>query len=239
MKKLQVTVSKILGTCTSTPPMEKGDFFTVDNGDIRVPAGRFVCAWALQNILPLLPAKERKIAERRKDDWMWRVHHVQCPDPAGRVVFRIEKVRDRKAVNAETNADPSARGKAASRSISVPAAEILAAKTAGGDPRAARETGAGASPHRVTGPIRPLRIVVDEVRGTCTSGHKPGDAFFLDGCRLTIPRGGHFCLYAVQAVLPFVAAKARRLEAGDWLADEFRFICPDPAGNVILRVELL
>jgi len=81
--------------------------------------------------------------------------------------------------------------------------------------------------------------VVEEVRGKCTSGLKKGDYFRLDGGRLSLPPGGHFCLYALQAVLPFVAAKQRRLEDGDWLKDEDRFICPDPAGNVVLRVERL
>ncbi len=37
----------------------------------------------------------------------------------------------------------------------------------------------------------------------------------------------------------FIAAKQRRLEKGDWLERDDRFICPDPAGNVILRIEIL
>jgi uncharacterized repeat protein (TIGR04076 family) len=217
MNKLKISVTKIVGECTSTPPMEKGDWFTVDNGDIRIPAGRFVCAWALQNILPLVPAKERKIAESRKADWMWRVHHVQCPDPKGRVVFKIEKLRPGAGGGEETGSG----------------ARIAAAGVKG--------TGAFPPPAAAAcaWSARPLRVVVDEVRGTCTSGHKRGDGFLLEGCRLTIPAGGHFCLYAVQAVLPFVAAKARKLEDGDWLKEEDRFICPDPAGNVILRIQAL
>ncbi len=206
MNKLRITVTKVLGECTSTPPMAIGDSFTVDNGDIRIPAGSFVCAWALQNILPLVPAKERKIGERRTDDWMWRVHHVQCPDPKGRVVFKIEKQKD-EAGGAGTEAEVHAP------------VEV-----------------SGSSSPRLT---RPLRIVVDEVRGHCTSGHRKGDEFLLDGCRLSMPEGGHFCLYALQAVLPFVAAKARKLEDGDWLKTDDRFICPDPAGNVILRIEIV
>ena len=206
MNKLTVSVTKILGVCTGTPPVEKGDYFTVDNGDIRIPDGRFVCVWALQNILPLIPAKERKICETRKADWMWRVHHVQCPDPSGRVVFKIEKgIPPDKAIKAGVS------------------------KRVGGVEKAADSTFA---PRR-------LRIAVDEVKGKCTSGLKPGDAFYLDGCRLTILPGRHFCLYALQAVLPFIAAKQRRLEKGDWLERDDRFICPDPAGNVILRIEII
>ncbi len=205
MNRLKITVSKILGECTSTPPMEKGDYFTVENGDLRVPEGRFVCAWALQSVLPLIPAKERKICERREDDWMWRVHHVQCPDPNGRVVFRIEKLKG--------GAKEDGPGSEGGAPVKAPAAP--------------------------SGLTRPLRIVVDDVLGKCTSGLRKGDEFRIDGCRLTIPAGRHFCLYAIQAVLPFVAAKARKLEDGDWLQRDDRFICPDPAGNVVLRIEVL
>jgi uncharacterized repeat protein (TIGR04076 family) len=205
MNRLKIIVTKILGVCTSTPPMEKGDYFTVENGDIRIPAGRFVCAWALQSVLPLVPAKERKICERREDDWMWRVHHVQCPDPKGRVVFRIEKLKGG-AKEDEQRAESGTPAKAL------------------------------AAPSALT---RPLRIVVDDVLGKCTSGLRKGDEFRIDGCRLTIPAGRHFCLYAIQAVLPFVAAKARKLEDDDWLRRDDRFICPDPAGNVVLRIEVL
>jgi len=229
MNKLTVSVTKILGFCSGTPPVEKGDYFTVDNGDLRIPDGRFVCVWALQSILPLIPAKERKICESRKADWMWRVHHVQCPDPNGRVVFKIEKGI-------------------------VPGKVTRAAGTkAGGGAKETEETDTAAPPNKaeladgLSSPsdvspsfaARRLRIVVDEVKGKCTSALKPGDALYLDGSRLTIPAGRHFCLYALQAVLPFVAAKQRRLEKRDWLERDDRFICPDPAGNVILRIQII
>jgi carbon-monoxide dehydrogenase iron sulfur subunit len=84
MYELKVTVTKVLGTCTADPPMKPGDYFTVRDGDIRIPEGGYICLWALQSILPLLPAKERNIVEAKGDDWMWRVHHAQCPDPDGR-----------------------------------------------------------------------------------------------------------------------------------------------------------
>jgi uncharacterized repeat protein (TIGR04076 family) len=82
-----------------------------------------------------------------------------------------------------------------------------------------------------------LRVVVEEVRGKCTSGMKPGDYFTLRRGRLYIPANRHFCLYALQATLPFLAAKQRPLEDGDWLKSANWIICPDPAGNVILRIE--
>jgi uncharacterized repeat protein (TIGR04076 family) len=229
MHKLTVSVSKILGTCSSTPPMRKGDYFTVEDGDIRLPANGFVCIWALQSILPLLPAKERKVCERRAEDWMWRVHHVQCPDPAGRVVFRIGRGGAGKpaAIRAKDETETGGGAEVGGPDV-----------TEGGASVGDRGPGGPASAASAERPaVRPLRIVVDAVRGTCTLGMRKGDAFFIDGCRLTLPLGGHVCLYALQAVLPFVAAKARRLEDGDWLERENRFICPDPAGNVILRIE--
>jgi len=216
MNRLIISVTKILGKCSSAPPMQKGDYFLVDDGDIRIPEGRFVCIWALQSVLPLVPAKERKIAEHRKDDWMWRVHHVQCPDPAGRVVFKIEKAPSETYTSRASALSPSEGGHAA--------------RSVGG---IRPVVGSPASP------ARPLRIVVDAVRGKCTSGMKRGDSFVVEGCRLYIPPDGHVCLYALQAVLPFLAAKARRLEDGDWLKRDDRFICPDPAGNVILRIDVL
>jgi uncharacterized repeat protein (TIGR04076 family) len=66
---------------------------------------------------------------------------------------------------------------------------------------------------------------------------KPGDCFVLRGGRIYIPPGRHFCLYALQAVLPLLPAKQRALEEGDWLKEECRVLCPDPAGNVILRID--
>jgi uncharacterized repeat protein (TIGR04076 family) len=72
--------------------MKPGDHFMVRDGDIRIPEGGYICMWALQSILPLLTPKEREIAEPPDQDWMWRVHHAQCPDPEGRVVFKIERV---------------------------------------------------------------------------------------------------------------------------------------------------
>jgi uncharacterized repeat protein (TIGR04076 family) len=206
--ELKICVSKVMGTCTADPPMKSGDYFSVRDGDIRIPEGGYICAWALQNLLPMIPAKERQICEAEGDDWMERVHHAQCPDPAGRVIFKY----DRKTLIDKAEKHP--------RPLQTPPL-----------PRTA-PVGDSGTPHD-------LRVVVDEVRGKCTSGMLPGDYFLLNSGRLTIPPERHFCLYALQAVLPFLAAKQRQLEDGDWLKDEAHFICPDPAGNVILRIEPL
>jgi len=92
MYELKVSVTKVMGACTADPPMKPGDYFMVRDGEIRIPEGGYICMWALQSILPLITPKEREIAEPQDEDWMWRVHHAQCPDPEGRVIFKIERV---------------------------------------------------------------------------------------------------------------------------------------------------
>ena len=71
--------------------MKPGDYFTVRDGDIRIPEGGYICLYALQSVLPVITPKEREILEEKDEDWMWRVHHAQCPDPKGRVIFKIER----------------------------------------------------------------------------------------------------------------------------------------------------
>lgn len=207
MYELAIGVTKVLGMCTADPPMKPGDYFTVRDGDIRVPEGGYICLWALQSLLPVITPKEREILEERDGDWMWRVHHVQCPDPEGRVIFRIVRSGQELSLPPFVPADSDVLGRA-----EVPA-------------------GGG------SGLLHDLRVAVEEVRGRCTSGMRPGDYFLLRSGRITIPAGHHFCLYALQATLPLLPAKQRPLHEDDWLREESRVICPDPAGNVIMRIE--
>lgn len=212
MYELEITVTKVMGRCTADPPMRRGDYFTVRDGDIRIPEGGYLCMWALQSLLPLITPKEREIAEAQAEDWMWRVHHAQCPDPKGRVIFKIERVgRVEKGVARQGRSD---KGERRSKEVE--------------DTEGRGEGGGG---------LRDLRVVVKEVRGKCTSGMQPGDCFFLRSGRLYISPDRHFCLYALHAVLPLLPAKQRPLEDGDWLKEDSHVICPDPAGNVIMRVE--
>jgi uncharacterized repeat protein (TIGR04076 family) len=185
--------------------MKPGDYFTVRDGDIRIPEGGYVCMWALQSLLPVITPKEREIAEDKDEDWMWRVHHVQCPDPKGRVIFKIEQVGKVDKGTRESE-DKGTRGQ-------------------------------GDKGNKDEGSLKSLWVVVEEVKGKCTSGMQPGDYFVLRSGRLYIPAHRHFCLYALHAVLPLLPAKQRPLADGDWLKEDCHVICPDPAGNVILRIE--
>jgi uncharacterized repeat protein (TIGR04076 family) len=83
-----------------------------------------------------------------------------------------------------------------------------------------------------------LRVTVERIEGRSVCGLVVGDWFELtDSSRLRIPPGRHFCLYALQAVLPLLPAKQRELAAGDWLAHDSLVACPDPDERVLMRIE--
>jgi uncharacterized repeat protein (TIGR04076 family) len=214
MYELKVSVKKVMGTCTANPPVKPGDYFTVNDGDIQLPEGGFICAWALQSLIPVLTPKERESAEAEDADWMWRVHHAQCPDPEGRVIYQIERTRV-----VDPGEEKGHRGKG----------EVVEPAPSADGGFHENETSEGG--------LANLKIHVESVTGKCTSRMKPGTTFTLRSGRLYIPPGEHACLYALHAALPFFGAKQRRLEDGDWMKEDNRVLCPDPAGNVILRIE--
>ena len=85
-----------------------------------------------------------------------------------------------------------------------------------------------------------LRVVVERIEGRSVCGLQVGDYFEVrDSSRVTIPAGGHFCLYALAAVIPLLPAKQRRLPDADWLEQDSLVCCPDPEERVVLRIERL
>jgi len=88
---LRVTVERIEGR--SVCGLAVGDFFEVtESNRVRIPAGKHFCLYALQSVLPLLPAKQRRLPE---EDWLERDSLVACPDPDERVIMRIERIGER------------------------------------------------------------------------------------------------------------------------------------------------
>jgi uncharacterized repeat protein (TIGR04076 family) len=88
---LRVTVERIEGR--SVCGLEVGDYFEVtESNRIRIPDGKHFCMYALQAVLPLLPAKQRRLPET---DWLELDSHVACPDPDERVIMRIDRIRER------------------------------------------------------------------------------------------------------------------------------------------------
>jgi anaerobic carbon-monoxide dehydrogenase iron sulfur subunit len=88
MKDLRVVVEEVLGFCDI--PMKPGDSFEVRSGVLEFGAGGRFCMWALSSLIPFLPAKQR--CGDDPNDWMPRTCRLACPDPNGRVIFRVEVI---------------------------------------------------------------------------------------------------------------------------------------------------
>lgn len=83
-----------------------------------------------------------------------------------------------------------------------------------------------------------LKVIVDRIEGRSVCGMQVGDYFEVkNSSELSIPADKHFCIYALQSVLPFLPAKQRTLIEGDWLYSDSEFACPDPDERLIMRVE--
>ena len=87
---LAVTVESIEGNCTCN--MSVGDCFYLRGGKISLPDGADYCLYALQSVIPLLPAKQRR---NHPADWMETDSHVVCPDPACRLIMHVERIASR------------------------------------------------------------------------------------------------------------------------------------------------
>ncbi|MCY4070485.1 MAG: TIGR04076 family protein [Chloroflexi bacterium] len=83
-----------------------------------------------------------------------------------------------------------------------------------------------------------LRVTVERIEGRSVCGMAVGDYFELtESSKLRIPAGKHFCIYALSAVLPLLAAKQRELAENDWLTYDSVAACPDVDERLIMRVE--
>jgi len=83
-----------------------------------------------------------------------------------------------------------------------------------------------------------LRVVVERIEGRSVCGMRVGDWFELtESSRLRTCPGRFFCVYALAAVLPLLAAKQRELSPGDWLESDSLVACPDPDERLIMRIE--
>ncbi len=89
MYSLKVTVERIEGYCNQ--PMLVGDGFVVEGGRIRIPEGKHVCMYALQSMMPIFPLLQRS-GGGEKGDWTNKVDQFCCPDPRGKVHYRIERM---------------------------------------------------------------------------------------------------------------------------------------------------
>lgn len=82
---IRVVVDRIEGR--SVCGMKPGDCLTVTESS-RLRTEGYFCLYALQAVLPLIPAKQRDLAP---GDWMEQDQFVACPDPDERLIMRIER----------------------------------------------------------------------------------------------------------------------------------------------------
>ncbi|MBX3053701.1 MAG: GNAT family N-acetyltransferase [Caldilineaceae bacterium] len=94
------------------------------------------------------------------------------------------------------------------------------------------------TPEADTFDLYDLTVVVESIDGHCTCDMREGDCFHLrNSSSLSLPDGGHFCVYALQAVLPLLPAKQRLNHPADWMETDSRAVCPDPACKLVMRVD--
>ncbi len=98
---LTVVVEAIEGHCTCN--MAVGDCFYLRGGKLSLPEGKDFCVYALQSTLPLLPAKQR---HNHPADWMETDARITCPDPACRLIMRVDRVGTRTLRHDDVSAVP-------------------------------------------------------------------------------------------------------------------------------------
>ena len=92
---LRVTVERIEGR--SVCGLAVGDYFELtESSRVRIPPGRFFCLYALQSVIPLLPAKQRRLPD---SDWLEQDSLVSLPG-SGRARDHADRA-DRRADDAQ------------------------------------------------------------------------------------------------------------------------------------------
>lgn len=82
-------MERIDGYCNL--PMLVGDSFYVEDSKLYVPEGKYICIWALQSMMPIFPILG--VRDRLEDgNWVKTVRYFSCPDPKGKVLYRLEVV---------------------------------------------------------------------------------------------------------------------------------------------------
>ena len=91
MAKIKVSVERIDGYCNL--PMLIGDYFYVEDSKLILPEEKPICLWALQSMMPIFPILNEK-DKLDNDHWVKHIEHFICPDPKGKVLYRLEVIDD-------------------------------------------------------------------------------------------------------------------------------------------------
>ena len=89
MAKIKVSVERIEGHCDL--PMLVGDHFYVEDSKLFIPDGKYICIWALQSMMPVFPLLAAR-DQLEESHWVRRVKNFCCPDPKGRVQYKLEVI---------------------------------------------------------------------------------------------------------------------------------------------------
>ena len=87
---LQIVVESVKGNCTCQ--MAVGDSVFLRGGKLSMPDGGDFCLYALQSVIPLLPAKQRHL---HAADWMETDTRALCPDPGCGLTMRVDRLNSR------------------------------------------------------------------------------------------------------------------------------------------------
>ena len=91
---------------------------------------------------------------------------------------------------------------------------------------------------RRTSSLYDLRVTVERIEGRSVCGLAVGDYFEVtESSRLRIPDGKHFCMFAIAAAQPLLAAKQRQQGPDDWLEQDSLVMCPDPDERLVMRID--
>jgi uncharacterized repeat protein (TIGR04076 family) len=107
---LKIIIEEIKGQCTCDHSI--GQYFELKGGKLSLPDGQSFCLYALQSVIPLLPAKQRR---NHPNDWMETDARVICPDPLCGVVLLIERSATRTLHHADVSAVTLARDEVCTR----------------------------------------------------------------------------------------------------------------------------
>jgi uncharacterized repeat protein (TIGR04076 family) len=88
--------------------------------------------------------------------------------------------------------------------------------------------------------MRELKITVKKIKERCGAKHRVGDYFLIKGKgKIVIPEGKEFCVYALQALLPFLMLIQREPSPDDeWVPQIHELSCPDEKG-LIFEIKVL
>ena len=98
---LRVTVEAVGPRCTCS--MSVGDGVELRGGKLAIPGKQGFCLYALQAVIPILPARQR---QAQPADWMETDAVCTCPDPACELRMRITREGSRSFKHDDVSAVP-------------------------------------------------------------------------------------------------------------------------------------